>query len=336
MRSRWKKVIVGLVVVGVLSLSAAMGFAGVLKIVIASHVPPKYTDIFPLTKVFVDDINSLGAGKVKVQYYHSGTLLKVKQLIPGLISGTADMIFLTTSHCTGSWPIIGGESLPFLSNGVYDLERKFKIGSPLFNFVNKVLEKKHGIMMLANGLLPLEHIWTNKPIREPSDLKGLTIRVGGKVEAEALEALGASPVMMSSAELYEALHRHTIDGVVSYPGTIHGRSLYEVVKYNINVPIGAYGYAIWIRKKTWDSFPKEVRHLIYVAAVKYDYFFLANAKKVEKEKYLPDFNKAGIKTITPSAAAMKDFKAKVKPVWGNWAKSVGEDVGKKFIELATE
>jgi len=335
-RNRCKRLFVGLLVVGLLSLAVGVSFASVVKIVIASHVPPKYTDIFPLTKVFVDDINSLGAGKVKVQYYHSGTLLKVKQLIPGLISGTADMIFLTTSHCTGSWPIIGGESLPFLSNGVYDLERKFKIGSPLFNFVNKVLEKKHGIMMLANGLLPLEHIWTNKPIRKPSDLKGLTIRAGGKTESEAIKALGASPVMMSSAELYEALHRHTIDGVVSYPGTIHGRSLYEVLKYNINVPIGAYGYAIWIKKKTWDSFPKEVRHLIYMAAVKYDYFFLANAKNVEKKKFLPDFKKAGMKTITPSPEAMEEFKKKVKPVWNEWAKSVGEDVGKKFIELATE
>ncbi len=314
---------------------SVFAYAGVLKIVVASHVPPKYTDIFPLTKVFVDDVNYLGKGKIKMEYYHSGTLLGAKQLIPGLLSGTADMIFLTTSHCTGSWPIIGGESLPFLYKDAYDLERRFKVGSPLFDFTNKVLQEKYGIMLLANGVLPLECIWTNKPIRKPEDLKGLIIRAGGKTEAEALKALGASPVTMASAELYEALHRHTIDGVVSYPGTINGRSLYEVLKYCTKIPIGAYGYALWIKKDKWNSFPEDVKKIIEMAAVKYDYFFLQNAKKVEREEFWPKFKKAGLEKIAPDSKDMKAFREAVKPVWDKWVKEVGEDIGKKFIELST-
>ncbi len=324
--------VITLILVSLLSISA---FAGVLKLTIASHVPPKYTDIFPLTQVFVDDVNTLGKGKVKLNYYHSGTLLGAKQLIPGLLSGTADIIFLTTSHCTGSWPIIGGESLPFLYKDAYDLERRFKIGSPLFNFTNKILEEKHGIMMLANAVLPLECIWTNKPIRKPEDLKGLIIRAGGKTEAEAIKLLGGSPVTMASAELYEALHRHTIDGVVAYPGTINGRSLYEVLKYCTKIPIGAYGYALWIKKDKWDSFPDDVKKIISMAAVKYDYFFLQNAKKVEREEFWPKFKKAGLQKIVPSPEDMAAFRNAVKPVWDEWVKQVGEDVGKKFIELST-
>ncbi len=314
---------------------SVFAYAGVVKIVIASHVPPKYTDIFPLTKVFVDDVNALGKGKVKMDYYHSGTLLGAKQLIPGLLSGTADMIFLTTSHCTGSWPIIGGISLPFLYKDVYDLEARMKIGSPLFNFTNEVLEKKYGIKLLATAVLPLECVWTNKPIRKPEDLKGLIIRAGGKTESEAIRALGASPVSLSSAEIYEALSRHTIDGVVSYPGTINGRSLYEVLKYCTKIPIGAYGYALWIKKDKWDSFPKDVQKVIEMAAVKYDYFFLQNAKKVEREEFWPKFKKAGLQQIIPDPEAMKAFREKVKPVWDKWAKEVGEETGKKFIELST-
>lgn len=310
-------------------------FAKEVKIIMASHVPPKYTDIYPLTKVFVDDVNRLGKGKVSINYYHSGTLLGAKQLIPGLLSGTADMIFLTTSHCTGSWPIIGGESLPFLYKNAYDLERKFKIGSPLFNFTNKVLEEKYGIKMLANGLLPFENLWTNKPIKSVADLKGLIIRSGGKIEAEALKALGASPVNMSSHELYEALHRGTIDGVVSYPGTINGRSLYEVLKYWTKIPLGAYGYAIWVKKDKWDSFPDDVKDIIQMAAIKYDYAFLENAKKVEREEFLPKFKKAGMIITVPGAKEMAEFRKTVKPVWNQWVKEIGKDIGEKFIELSS-
>ncbi len=331
-----KKVVSFLLVAFLLVLVfSAFSYAKTIKMVIASHVPPKYTDIFPLTQVFVNDVNTLGKGKIKLDYYHSGTLLGAKQLIPGLLSGTADMIFLTTSHCTGSWPIIGGESLPFLYKDAYDLERRFKIGSPLYNFTNEILEKKYGIMMLANGVLPLECIWTHKPIRKPEDLKGLIIRAGGKTEAEAIKALGASPVSMASAELYEALHRHTIDGVVAYPGTINGRSLHEVLKYCTKIPIGAYGYALWIKKDTWDKLPDDVKEIIQIAAVKYDYFFLQNAKKVEREEFWPKFKKAGLQKIVPDQEAMKAFREAVKPVWDEWVKQVGEDVGKKFIELST-
>lgn len=331
-----KRVIsISIIVLFLVMMFSVFAFAGVLKLTVASHVPPKYTDIFPLTQVFVDDVNTLGKGKVKLNYYHSGTLLGAKQLIPGLLSGTADIIFLTTSHCTGSWPIIGGESLPFLYKDVYDLERKFKIGSPLFNFTNEVLQKKHGIIMLANGVLPLECIWTNKPVRKPEDLKGMIIRAGGKTESEAIKLLGGSPVSMASAELYEALHRHTIDGVVAYPGTINGRSLHDVLKYCTKIPIGAYGYALWIKKDKWDSFPDDVKKIIKLAVVKYDYFFLQNAKNVEKKEFWPKFKKAGLEKIVPSQEDMVAFKNAVKPLWDLWVKQVGEDIGNKFIQLST-
>ena len=336
MAGNWKRILLIVMAVGLIFSTGGMASAKQLHLVIASHVPPKYADIYPLTKVFVDDINKAGAGEVTVEYHPSGTLLKVNGLIPGLISGVADIIFLTTSECTGSWPFIGGESLPFLFKNASDLQQKIQIGSPLFNLINKVLEKKHGIMMLSNGTLPLERLWTRKPVRTPADLKGLSIRVGGKAEGEAIKALGGNPVTLTSAELYEALQRGTIDGVVCYPGTIYGRSLQEVLKYNTHIPIGAYGYAIWVKKSSWDSWPESVRKVIKEAAAKYDAGFLKNAEKVEKDQYWPIFEKAGLKTITPTPEAMAQFRSKVKPVWTEWAKSIGGGEGQEFINLATQ
>jgi TRAP-type C4-dicarboxylate transport system substrate-binding protein len=336
MKGTWGKILLVMVAFGLVFSTGGISTAKQLVLVVASHVPPKYADIYPLTKVFVDEINKAGEGKIKLEYHPSGTLLKVNGLIPGLISGVADMIFLTSSECTGSWPFIGGESLPFLFKSADDLEQRIKIGSPLFNLINEVLEKKHGIMMLANGTLPLERLWTRTPVKTPADLKGLSIRVGGRAEGEAIKALGGNPVTLTSAELYEALQRGTIDGVVCYPGTIYGRSLQEVLKFNTNIPIGAYGYAIWVKKSTWNSWPEDIRKIVQKAAKKYDEGFLVNATKVEKEQYWPAFEKAGIQTITPSPEAMSEFKNKVKPVWDKWAKEVGESQGQKLIKLSTE
>lgn len=225
-----------------ISVFASVALAKVISMNVASHVTPGYKDLLPPEEAFIDDVNVAGEGKIKLNFYHSGTLLKVKELVPGLEAGTADIIFHTTSHTTGSWPIMGGPSLPFIFKSDWDMNEKLKIGQPLFNLIQKVMMEKHGIVFLAFGAIPSQYLWTaKKPVRTPEDLKGMIIRVGGEAEAEAIKALGASPVFMPSGELYEALQRGIIDGLVAYPGTIGGRALYEVLKYCTKIPLSAYG-----------------------------------------------------------------------------------------------
>jgi TRAP-type C4-dicarboxylate transport system substrate-binding protein len=307
----------------------------VITLIAASHVPKSYHDISPQEWAFVNDVNKEGAGRVQIKFYDSGTLLKANELVPGLKNGTADIIFQTSSHTTGSWPVMGIVSLPFLYKNAYDLRERFKIGSPLFELVNKTLEEKNGVEMLAFGALPLEYLWTNKPIKDLTNLKGLTIRVGGADEANAIKSLGGSPVTMSSGELYEALQRGTIDGVVCYPGTIAGRSLQEVVKYCYKLPISAYGRCIFVEKSKWDSLPEDVRTLLSNEAIKYDYNYLENAEKVHNNESWPKFKKAGMKIIEPSEEVVEKVREKCKPTWNEWSKEIGTDLGDQLIKLAT-
>jgi len=307
-----------------------------IKLIVAAHVTPNYHDLLPPAQSFIDDVNKIGVGKVELDFYHSGTLLGVNELVPGLESGTADIIFLTTSHTTGSWPIMGGDSLPFLYENAYDLRDRFKVGSPLYEFVAKDMLDKHEVLILAYGAMSMEYIWTNKPVRTSEDMKGFVIRVGGENEARAVKSLGGAPVFMPSGEIYEALQRGTIDGIVCYAGTIGGRSLQEVVKYCTKVPIGAYGYSIFIKKSTWDSLPEDVRTLLYVAAIKYDYNHLEKVEAVEENEYWSKlFAEAGMEVIEPPKEVLAEFQEKCKPVWSEWANEIGAELGNQFIELAT-
>ena len=306
----------------------------VITLIAASHVPKSYHDISPQEWAFVNDVNKEGAGKVQIKFYDSGTLLKAEQLVSGLKNGTADIIFQTSSHTTGSWPVMGIVSLPFLYKNAFTLRDHFKIGLPLFNLINKVLEDKYGVKMLAFGALPQEYIWTNRPIKDLSNLKGFVIRVGGAEEAAAVKALGGSPVTMASGEIYQALQRGTIDGLICYPGTIAGRSLQEVVKYCYKAPIGNYGRCIFVEKSKWDSLPADVQTLLSNEAIKYDYNYLENAEKVHKINSWPAFSKAGMKVIEPSDKVLAEIKGKVKPIWDKWAKEVGPE-GDQLIKLAT-
>ncbi|KUK13694.1 MAG: TRAP-type transport system periplasmic protein [bacterium] len=320
-----------------ISVFASVALAKVISMNVASHVTPGYKDLLPPEEAFIDDVNVAGEGKIKLNFYHSGTLLKVKELVPGLEAGTADIIFHTTSHTTGSWPIMGGPSLPFIFKSDWDMNEKLKIGQPLFNLIQKVMMEKHGIVFLAFGAIPSQYLWTaKKPVRTPEDLKGMIIRVGGEAEAEAIKALGASPVFMPSGELYEALQRGTIDGLVAYPGTIGGRALYEVLKYCTKIPLSAYGRGIYMKKETWDKLPESVKRIITLAAYKYDYLHLKYAEMVHEQEVWPKIKAKGIEVIEPPEDVVKQFREICKPTWEKWVKTVGEDIGKQFIDLATK
>ena len=51
--------------------------------------------------------------------------------------------------------------------------------------------------------------------------------------------------------------------------------------------------------------------------------------------FLPKFKKAGMIITVPGAKEMAEFKDAVKPVWNQWVKEIGKDIGEKFIELSS-
>ncbi|MFA4909769.1 MAG: TRAP transporter substrate-binding protein [Desulfobacteria bacterium] len=308
-----------------------------LKLITATYAPPAYKDAWQPLQHFIDYINEHGKGKVNIDFYHSGTLLKAEELLPGLMQGTADMIFHTDSYIMGTLPILGILELPFLYD---DLESKVKntaIGSPLYKLINEELAKKNIFMITAGITLPPEHIWTNtRPIRKPDDLKGLRIRIAGRIEAMVIKTLGGASTTMSSAEVYEALARGTVDGVMCYLGTIPARSLQEKLKYVNKGYFAAYGEQLYIRLDKWNSLPPDVRKLILEASKSLEKQSIEYVIPYHEKNYWPLIKKAGIEIIVPTPNEQKMFKERIKPVWDWWKGLLPPGVGEKAIKLATD
>ena len=125
-----------------------------IKLIFANYIPPSYKDLFPSIKAFADYINEHGKGRVSVEHFHSGSLLKAKQLIPGLMQGTADIILQVDSLIMGTYPILGITELPFLYKDMESSYEKLKIGTPLFEHMNKELAKKNLFMVTIWPILP--------------------------------------------------------------------------------------------------------------------------------------------------------------------------------------
>ncbi|MFO1166068.1 MAG: hypothetical protein U1E55_13045 [Paracoccus sp. (in: a-proteobacteria)] len=79
-----------------------------------------------------------------------------------------------------------------------------------------------------------------RKIETVADMKGLKIRVPGSYVADLVGALGATPLFMSSPEVYEKLSRRVIDGVAFTYEAMTAFNLVDDIKYSMTVPGGIY------------------------------------------------------------------------------------------------
>jgi len=95
------------------------------------------------------------------------------------------------------------------------------------------LADKHGMKVLSYSWVQgYRHFFTNKPVRNPEDLKGLRIRTPpAPIWQESVRALGATPVALAFGDMYPALQQKVMDGVELVYNNIPAGRFYEVLKY---------------------------------------------------------------------------------------------------------
>ncbi len=313
-----------------------------LRLIVASYIPRGYPYIYEVQKLFVDMVNERGKGIVHLDAYFSGTLLKGKELLPGLLAGTADMIIQTNGYLMGTFPFIGFQVIPVWKDSVH-YNSSQKIGSDLYNLLNEELRKKNLFQLVSTGAV-FDYIWTkNKLVRKPADLKGLKIRVPGKIQAILFKAMGASPVTMPSAEIPQALQRGVIDGASMCPWTARGRGVDEFCKYMTTYAVSYQSTPVYILYDKWESWPENVRHLLLEVAadwenrVKYtgDNYALINDDQLQNE-LIPFYESRGMQAVFLTDKEVEAFERAAEPVIEWWVNEVGDKKGKKALRLIKE
>ncbi len=300
----------------------------------ATFFGQEYPEHWAAMMKFIEIINQKGKGKVKVEFYPSETLLKAKELFSGLMSGAAEAVTVPMVYWHGNLPISQGLSLPFAFDG--DMEkynRAIAPGSPIVNFLNEQFAQKNIFCFFAI-IECHEYLWTRKAVKSPEDLKGMKIRTSGLIPSEVLNRLSAGPVSMPSGEIYTALQRGTVDGLLGSYTTVVGRSLQETVGYGVTYPyFGNFGpMVIAFKKDYWEKLPKDIQDIIREAGVAYYETEFSVSKQITGEQV--ETLRKSIEFVKLTPEAQENFNKLLLPMYDWWIsrKEIG-DSGKKLIEL---
>jgi len=227
-----------------------------IELKFASFLPPTHHEHIQAFVPFTQAVEERTKGRVKLTIYPGGTLCKARDLYDCALQGISETAYFIQSYTAGRFPLTSVMELPL---GVPNA----KIGTKMIlELYQKYLKSEYpGVKLLSIWTNESAHLFTTKrPIKNLEDIKGLRIRSPGPVQTKLLEELGASPISMPASDLYDALQRGMVDGMLTDFPALKGFRFHEVVEYCTILNASLFPMAYAVNIKVWNSLPPDIQY----------------------------------------------------------------------------
>lgn len=244
------------VAVGTTAAVAAAGAASAQTKTLKMHAfgPERSVETKFIFEPLQADVEKNSGGTLKIQVYFGMTLGgKPADLISQVTNGVVDISYTLPGYHAGRFPILEGLELPFVGkNGE-------QTSVAAWDWIDKHAYREFSdfklisISAIDSGLVHT----TRTPVRKLEDMRGLKLRVAGRYIGMAVAAFGAVPVQMPLPDVYDALAKGQVQGMmIPWLITIPFK-LTEVVKYSTDVPIFHSLLLIVMNNDTWKALTAE-------------------------------------------------------------------------------
>ncbi|KKB86690.1 hypothetical protein VW29_00905 [Devosia limi DSM 17137] len=248
--------------IGAVLLTAAAPMAAPVTLKMVGAWAHGFSPTADVGKNFMDNVNRLGEGVVKIQYIGADDVLPPFDQPEALVNGVFDVWYGAPNYWAGVVP--GGditELSPFQTpdNGP---------GSDLYNFMVDLYAAK-GVRYIGHGAgdlgVGVHYLSTNFPVASIDDLKSMKLRVA-PLTRHFIQAAGAESITLPPSEIFLAMDRGTVDGFswpVADAFTRYGWQ--TVTKYMIDQPMYRSGASIAMNLDKWDSLSPEAQDILLKA-----------------------------------------------------------------------
>lgn len=310
-------VIAGILLAACPQSAPAASPAPAVTLKVSSYLPPKHHLSRNVMIPWIDEVGKRSGGRIKAEYYPSGQLGQAKDHYDMAVNGMADVAFFGLAYTPGRFPLTSITELPFsfasstqASDATWKLFPKRLSGE--FSDVH--------VLFLANAS-PNQLFTSKKAVSKLEDLKRLKVRSTGGYVSNALEALGLTPVTITSADIYTSVDRGVIEGYVIPYASVPGIKLQEVTKYGVEIGLGTSLLGVAMNKAAYEKLSPDLKKIVDEVSefarrkvgASYD-----SEDKTAKDLLI----QKGINIVTLSAAEMKQVRDKAIVSTDSWVKDM--------------
>lgn len=252
-------------------------------------------------------------GKLRIDIYPGGQLGSERETLELLQIGSIGMTKVSAATMENFAPSFKVFSLPYI----------FKDKDHLFRVIDGEIGKEllskgeefwlHGLTYYDAGSRSFYTV--NKPVNDPTDLRGMKIRVlASNTAVNMIQAFGGSATPISWGELYTALQQGVVDGAENNPPSFYLSRHYEVAKNYTLDEHTMIPDVLLISSHIWKDLTPEEKQWIQEAADESAVHQRELWAEAEEDA-LEAVEKAGVEIIIPDK---KSFADKVEPMYDNY------------------
>ncbi|NMG29705.1 TRAP transporter substrate-binding protein [Aromatoleum evansii] len=265
-------------------------------------------------------------GKISITVFPANQLGGEQAQARELSRGSLELALLNPGSLAGLNPLLDIHYLPYIAND-------FKTADAIFynpkGVLQTTLRETLGKLNIETlGFFELEfRAVTNsdRPVENPTDLKGLKLRVPGSAAIKTFfEDAGTQVVVMPFSELFTALQQKTVDGQDNGASITYESRLFETQKYmTLTNHVYAMG-AVASSSRFWSKLSAAEKQILTDTAAE------VTKKQIQKNRelnaqFLQKIQDGGIKLIRPSAQSMAAFEKVGQHVWDKLASTYGAE-----------
>ena len=258
------KTLVASVAIAAGSITAAPAIAQT-ELIFNSYLPPFNVMRRVAVNEFAKRIEAESGWSIKVTIPDS-SLAPSNQQYEMLLDGVADMAMLPINDMS---QVVSAAAIADLPGHAPSAEAASIALWETYDQIFRKNDEFKGVVVLTTEVLNGRQILSmGKPIEKAEDLKGMKFWVPAGPMSEIAESAGSVPVHVPFPQLFEAVSKGVVDGLVASPGSAKSAKVLDQVSHYVTVPggVGSVSFATAISQDRWDMLTEDQQAAIMRAA----------------------------------------------------------------------
>ncbi len=246
-------------------------------------------EYLPYIKRVNDILQAQYPGEVEIKYIGGPEAIPTRDQPEALRAGTIDMYYGTAAYYAGIAPAANTTKLSQLTSQ----EEKDVGADAIYDEIHR--KQLNATYLGALGSQNPFQLYTIKEVSSPDQIKGLRIR-SSAMYIDFLKALGANPVVTKPGDVYQALERGVVDGVMWPLDSIRPWGWHEIVKFVTGPPFYKVSHPLLMNADKWDKLPKHIQGVL-TEALRLEVVVIDARTAEDLDKEYEELKKAGMTVV---------------------------------------
>jgi len=296
-------------------------------------LPTPYGDGTHQTQVarsFAEEVTANSAGELTIKVHSGGSLVKHPEIHRAVKSRQVQIGEVFIGRLGNNDPIFKLDNIPFLATDFDSAEKLYKASK---EELNKKLGED-GLMLLYASPWPAQDLYSNKPINNLADLKGLKMRAYSPTTSRMADLMNTTPVNIPFSDVAQAFTTNAIDAMVTSPSTGVNSQSWDYISHLTTINAWIPKNMVFANKKVFDRLDEATKQVILTAAANAEKKGWALGRKLAVE-HTNELEKNGMIVSQPTAELEEELRAIGKTMVEEWLAEAGES-GAEIIDSYNE